>query len=383
MVDRSPMHHEILSVPELLRAITPTFDSLTRAAFDFEFCTSVKRVAIVGCGDSHHAGVGAELAFKQLAGIPARGYSALSYSRYEAGYLNPTSPKTEAVIAISSSGSAARTVEALRLGQLAGAEGFAFTGNAASQLGQTAQTIFQLTLPPPPDVLAGAHTPGVRSYAASQLALYLTALRIGEVRGHLTTAEADSLRRELAALAEVAEATIAACEPLSHEIVAGWKDAGEVVYVGAGPLYATALYSAAKLVEASGKPGLPQETEEWGHIQFFAEPAATPTVLFDAGGFSTGRAEEIAQSARTIGRALVAVTGPDSAGVAQHAQAVLPVAATVRECFAPLVYFLPGALLAASMAQALGAVYYRDFSGGRSQTDYDIRSSRQITQLIR
>ena len=383
MTERSPMHHEINSIPELLRAINQPFDALARATFDFEFCTSVKRVAIVGCGDSHHAGVGAELAFKQLAGIPARGFSALSFSRYEAGYLNLSSPKTEAVIAISASGSAARTVEALRLGQLAGAEGFAFTANAASALGQTAQNIFQLTLPLPPDVLAGAHTPGVRSYAASQLALYLSALRIGEVRGHLTTAEADNLRRELWELADIAEATIAACEPLSHEIVTGWKDAGEVVYVGAGPLAATALYSAAKMIEASGKPGLAQETEEWGHIQFFAEPAATPTVIFDTGGFSTGRAEEIAQSARTIGRSLVAVTTPAGEAVAQQAQAVLPIAGNIRECFAPLVCFLPGALLAASMAQALGAAYYRDFNGGRSQTQYDIRSSRQLTDLVR
>ena len=98
MPARSPMHQQIDTLPALVRDIAQPFDASARRAFDFETCTSVKRVYIVGCGDSHHAPVGAELAFHQLAGLPAQAMSALPFSRYTAGYLPDTGPKTNLVI---------------------------------------------------------------------------------------------------------------------------------------------------------------------------------------------------------------------------------------------------------------------------------------------
>jgi hypothetical protein len=38
----------------------------------------------------------------------------------------------------------------------------------------------------------------------------------------------------------------------------------------------------------------------------------------------------------------------------------------VRECFAPLVYSIPGEILAAERAQAVGLPYFRAFGGGRT-----------------
>ena len=97
MTYASPMHQEISTVPELLRVLVPAFDERARTSCSFELCASVKRVSIVGCGDSHHAAVGAELAFRQLAGVSARAFSALNFSRYEAGYLNPPGPLMDLV----------------------------------------------------------------------------------------------------------------------------------------------------------------------------------------------------------------------------------------------------------------------------------------------
>ena len=69
MTDRSPMHQQIDTLPDLVRAIAQPFDASARNALDFETCIAVKRIYIVGCGDSHHAPVGAELAFHQLTGV--------------------------------------------------------------------------------------------------------------------------------------------------------------------------------------------------------------------------------------------------------------------------------------------------------------------------
>jgi glucosamine--fructose-6-phosphate aminotransferase (isomerizing) len=102
------MHQQIDTLPQLVREIAQPFDESARATFDFELCTSVKRIYLVGCGDSYHAPVGAELAFHQLAKVPTQAVSSLTFSRYIAPHLPPTGPKTNLVIAVSVSGVVSR-----------------------------------------------------------------------------------------------------------------------------------------------------------------------------------------------------------------------------------------------------------------------------------
>ncbi len=367
MSDRSPMHQQIDTLPKLVRDIAQPFDESARATFDFELCASVKFIHLVGCGDSHHAPVGAELAFHQLAGVPTRAARALTFGRYLAPYLPPTGPKTNLVIAVSVSGVVSRTIEALRLARKAGAVTVALTGTPEAPLAQSAEKVFQTTVPPLPDELRGMVVPGVRSYLASQMGLYSAAIRIGEVRGHLTTAQANALRAELLGLADVMEATIQACEPIAHELMfERWQDIPEFVYVGAGPMFGVAMFSAAKMLEASGDPAMAQDTEEWAHLQYFAAREDTPTVLLSAADRDADRMAEVARAAQSIGRRTVAVLPAEETEIRQYIQHVLPIPGQVRECFAPLVYSVPGELLAAERAAALGVPYFRDFGGGRT-----------------
>ncbi len=363
---RSPMHQQIDTLPALVRQIAKPFDVSARGTFDFELCTSIKRVYLTGCGDSHHASVGAELAFHQLAGVPTQALTALTFSRYTAGFLANTGPKTNLVIAVSVSGVVSRTIEALSLAQKAGAVGIALTGTAGSPLAQATNKVFLTTVPPLPDEMRGMVVPGVRSYLASQVALYSAAIRIGEVRGHLTTMRADQLRAELLGLADVMEKTIQVCEPLCQDLVQRWSDAREFVYVGGGPLYGAAMFSAAKLLEATGDPAMAQDTEEWTHLQYFTAHPPTPTIILDAAGFDRDRMAEMARAAQSIGRDVVGVLPQGEGEISAYVNTVLPVQGAVRECFAPLVYSIPGELLAAERAARLGSAYFRDFSGGRT-----------------
>jgi glucosamine--fructose-6-phosphate aminotransferase (isomerizing) len=371
------MHQQIDTLPELARQIVKPFDVSARSTFDFELCTSLKRIYLVGCGDSFHASVGAELAFNQLTGIPTQALSSLTFSRYTAGYLPQTGPNTNLVIAVSVSGIVSRTIEALKLAIKAGAVGVALTGAPQAALAESADKVFQTTVPPLPDELAGMIVPGVRSYLASQIGLYSAAIRIGEVRGHLTTAQADGLRAELIGLADVLEATIKACEPIAKDLVAGWAKAREFVFVGAGPLFGAAMFSAAKVLEASGDPSMAQETEEWTHIQYFADEAATPTILLDANGFDADRMEELARAAQSIGRSVVAVVPEGEQAISQYAQAVMPIKGKVRECFTSLIHSIPGELIAAERAEALGTPYFRAFGGGRT-VDWSSKGASRI-----
>ena len=387
MPARSPMHQQIDTLPALVRDIVQPFDAAARRAFDFETCTSVKRVYLVGCGDSHHAPVGAELAFHQLTGLPTQALSSLPFSRYTAGYLPATGPKTNLVIGVSVSGEVSRTIEALDMARLAGATAVALTGNPGGPLNGVADKLFETAVPPLPDELAGMVVPGVRSYLASQIALLLAALRIGEVRGALTTRAADAERAALLELADVIEETIQVCEPVVAELVEAWREAPLYEFVGAGPLYGVAMFSAAKVLEASGDSALAQETEEWSHLQYFVAETKIPTILLCANGFDADRMAEVARAAQSIGRPLALVATADASEIRRYVDMLLPIPRHVPERYASVVYSIPGELLAAARAEAIGAPYFRNFEGGRNPDWADgasqIRSSHMITELKR
>ncbi len=387
MTDRSPMHQQIDTLPALVRAIAQPFDAAARHAFDFATCSSVKRIYLVGCGDSHHAPVGAELAFHQMAKVPTQALSSLTFSRYTAGFLPATGPKTNLVIGVSVSGAVSRTIEALAMARQAGAVTVALTGSPQGPLGQTAQKVFETLVPPLPDETAGMVVPGIRSYLASQIALYLAALRIGEVRGALTTAAADAERKSIAELAQAIEATIQSCEPIVNEWVASWPQATQFEFVGAGPLYGAAMFSAAKLLEASGDSAMAQETEEWTHLQYFAKNADIPLVLLSANQFDADRMAEVARAAKSIGRPIALVASEDATEISRYVDVALPIPRQIPERYAPIVYSIPGELLAAARAESLAAQYFRNFEGGRTVAWADgasrIRSSQMITELRR
>ncbi len=387
MTERSPMHQQIDTLPVLLGAIAQPFDAAARHAFDFATCASVKRIYLVGCGDSHHAPVGAELAFHQMAKAPTQALSSLTFSRYTAGFLPDTGPNTNLVIGVSVSGVVSRTIEALDMARQAGAVTVALTGSPTAPLGQTAAKVFETLVPPLPDEMRGLVVPGIRSYLASQIALVMAALRIGEVRGALTTAAADAERKQVAELADIIEATIQSCEPVVNELVETWRQATQFEFVGAGPLYGAAMFSAAKLLEASGDAAMAQETEEWSHLQYFVENADIPLILLSANQFDADRMAEIARAAKSIGRPTALVSTADATEISQYVDAVLPIPRPVPERYASIVYSIPGELLAAARAKSIAASYFRSFEGGRTVDWADgasrIRSSRMITELRR
>ncbi len=387
MPERSPMHQQIDTLPALIRDIVAPFDAAARQAFDFETCTAVKRITLVGCGDSHHAPVGAELAFNQLTGVPTLAQSSLLFSRYSAGYLPATGPKTNLVIGVSVSGKVSRTIEALAMAKQAGASTVALTGNPSGPFGQTADMVFETAVPPLPDELAGMTVPGIRSYLASQIALLLAALRIAEVRGALTTPAADAERGQLAELADIVEETIQVCEPVADALAERWREASMFEFVGAGPLYGVAMFSAAKVLEASGDPALAQDTEEWSHLQYFIADNRIPAVLLSANGFDADRMAEVARAARSIGRPLALASTEDAAEIRQYVDTLLPIPRAVPERYASIVYSIPGELLAAARAQSIGSAYFCNFEGGRRVDWADgasaIYESRMITELRR
>ena len=323
------MLSQIHSLPTLVRESFQQFDDAARQTLDHALCLSAKRLFVTGCGDSHHASLGSELAFETLAGLPAEPMTALQFARYAAGFLPEGGPGMTLVIGISVSGEVSRTLEALTLARRAGATTVALTATPGSRVANAAEHVYLAQTTPFPDP-PGAHTPGVRSYLASQLALLLMAVRLGEVRGRLNPTEAAAVRKEILSLADAAEKTIEACDKAARALAEEWKDAQEFVFVGSGPNYGTALFSAAKVLEASGDPALGQETEEWAHLQYFARAAATPTFIITAADRDLSRATEVAVAAKAVGRRVAAVSPASAAGAIRRAAAASAASAPAK-----------------------------------------------------
>ncbi len=362
----NPMLSQIHSLPALIREAAQPFDNAARQTLDHALCLSAKRLFVTGCGDSHHASLGSELAFETLAGLPAEPMTALQFARYAAGFLPGGGPGMTLVIGISVSGEVSRTLEALTLARRAGATTVALTATPGSRVANAAEHVYLAQTTPFPEP-PGAHTPGVRSYLVSQLALLLMAVRLGEVRGRLNPADAAAVRKEILSLADAAEKTIEACDQAARALAEEWKDAKEFIFVGGGPNFATALFSAAKVLEASGDPALGQDTEEWGHLQYFAKAVDTPTFFISAGDRDLSRMVEAAVAAKTIGRRVVAVAPAAATALRQAAARSLTLPEGVREMFSPLVAAIPGELFAAHRSDLIGEPFFRSFGGGRNQ----------------
>ena len=146
-----------------------------------------------------------------------------------------------------------------------------------------------------------------------------------------------------------------------------WIDAGRFVYCGAGPNWGTSLFSAAKLLEASGDTAIAYDLEEWAHLEYFARPKATPTFIISIGGRDQGRAIEVARAAKSIGREVVIISPIGSElSKTEYEVVQMPLIGNAREFFSPILSCIPGLLFAASRAASISEPYFRGFAGGRS-----------------
>lgn len=354
---------QVDSIPQLIQKTFQTLDKTAKEQLSPELILSLKRIYITGCGDSHHAGLTTQYAFEKLTGLPTHAATALEFARYRTGFLSSWALKTNLVIGISVSGSVARTFEALQLAKNAGGTTLSLTATPDSRVGQAGDILFKAPLPPF-ELPEGEVSPGVRSFFINQMALLLMALRIGEVNGTIDVKKANDLRKELLGLADVIEETIQNNRSGIQELVNDWQAADEFVFVGGGPNFGTALFSAAKVLEASGDSALGQDTEEWAHLQYFQKKSSTPTFFITAADRDLSRMGECLFAARQIGRRTAVICPESEKALIQKADSAFNFP-RVKEIFSSLVTQIPGELFAAYRAEVIDEPFFRNFTGGR------------------
>ncbi|TRW76962.1 SIS domain-containing protein [Mycolicibacterium sp. 018/SC-01/001] len=320
--------------PELFgqpSAITATISGNDAALTDVahRMTTGIRRVVLVGCGDSLAVMVAARQALENALQVPCEPMQSLEFAYYHSAGVDAET----AVIALSSSGETTRTVEALLVAQLRGA----YTVSLTNTDGSTLQTEADRSL----KVEATRVGWPTQSSTAALALLFELAVRIGEIRN---PASAAPMRAALDGLPDLMGETLERLDPVIAAIAADEVRAGMQIalFAGAGPNLATAIVGAAKVKECTTLHAIDIQTEEYHHYN--SQKAGEPLFLFAPSGPSVPRAVDTGTDAlRWNGRLYVFTTDGEEAfdGLAGT---VVPLPA-IDETLSPLVYLLAAQLI--------------------------------------
>ncbi|TAH11564.1 MAG: glutamine--fructose-6-phosphate transaminase (isomerizing), partial [Runella slithyformis] len=198
-----------------------------------------KRILIVGCGTSWHAGLVAEYIFEELARIPVE----VEYAS-EFRYRNPIIKEKDFVIAISQSGETADTLAAIQLAKSKGATIFGVCNVVGSSIAR--------------ETHAGSYThagpeigvASTKAFTAQVTVLTLMAVSLAKRRGTISEELYRQLLIEIAHIPRKIEQVLKAADRVK-EIAAIFTYARNFIYLGRGINFPVALEGALKLKEIS------------------------------------------------------------------------------------------------------------------------------------
>jgi glucosamine--fructose-6-phosphate aminotransferase (isomerizing) len=221
------------------------FDSNTgqihmRSMEDYaERLKEIKRLILIGCGTSWHAGLVAEYLFEDLARVPVE----VEYAS-EFRYRNPVLYADDLVIAISQSGETADSLAAMDLAKRKGASVFGVCNVVGSSIPRLSD--------------AGAYThagpeigvASTKAFTAQVTVLALMAVGMAKLRGTMNLVAIKSFYEEMEAIPEKIEKALLLNDQMI-ELASKYKDARNFLYLGRGYNFPVALEGALKLKEIS------------------------------------------------------------------------------------------------------------------------------------
>lgn len=201
--------------------------------------TNAKRIIIIACGTSWHAGLVGEYMIEEFSRIPVE----VEYAS-EFRYRNPIINKDDVIIAISQSGETADTLAAIKLAKQKGAFVFGICNVVGSSISRESH--------------AGAYThagpeigvASTKAFTTQITVLALMAFRLAQAKGTLSNSEYRRNIIELEILPEKIEQILKENDNIL-EISKVYKDATNCLFLGRGFNFPIALEGALKLKEIS------------------------------------------------------------------------------------------------------------------------------------
>ena len=306
-----------------------------------EQLAQIKRLILIGCGTSWHAGLVAEYLFEDFARLPVE----VEYAS-EFRYRNPVLFSDDLVMAISQSGETADTLAAMDLAKRKSATVFGVCNVVGSSIPRLSD--------------AGAYTHagpeiGVASTKAftSQVTV-LTLLALGIAKARKTMSDKE-ISKVMSALEEIPE-KIEKALLLNDEIVKlaeTYKDSRNFLYLGRGYNFPVALEGALKLKEISyiHAEGYPAAEMKHGPIALI--DADMPVVVIATNSEHYEKVVSNIQEVKARKGKVIAVVSEGNTGLDKLVDHVIQVPETM-EALSPLVNTIPLQLLSYHIAVMRG-----------------------------
>src|SRR6478609_4982078 len=198
-----------------------------------------KRIMIVACGTSWHAGLVAEYFFEEFCRIPVE----VEYAS-EFRYRNPVIYEGDVVIAISQSGETADTLAAIELAKSKGAIIFGVCNVVGSSIARASHAGSYTHAGPEIGVAS------TKAFTAQLTVLNMIALIVAQKKGTITEQKFHEMLVELENIPAKVEEVLKLNDEIK-EIAETFKDASNFLYLGRGYNFPVALEGALKLKEIS------------------------------------------------------------------------------------------------------------------------------------
>jgi glucosamine--fructose-6-phosphate aminotransferase (isomerizing) len=205
---------------------------------DEEF-RNLRKLNIAACGTSWHAGLAGKYMIERIARVPVE----VDYAS-EFRYRNPLIEKDEMTMVITQSGETADTIAAQRESKSRGAKTIAICNVVGAMIAREADGTIYTHAGPEIGVAS------TKAFTSQLVALFLFALRLGQIRGTISDEESIKLAQELSRLPGALEAVLSRDEELD-ELSRTYQRVQDFLFLGRGIHFPIALEGALKLKEIS------------------------------------------------------------------------------------------------------------------------------------
>jgi glucosamine--fructose-6-phosphate aminotransferase (isomerizing) len=313
-----------------------------RGALDEAILADVKRIVVVACGTSYHAGLIGRYAIEEWARVPVEVDVASEYR-----YRNPVVGPGDLVIGISQSGETADTLAAMRKARERGATVLAITNVMGSQATRDADGVLFTRAGLEIGVAA------TKTFVCQVAVIYLLGLRLAELRGTLSAERIVELLDEIKRLPHCIDEVIEQVSPQVARVADDHWRKEFFLYIGRHVGLPVALEGALKLKEISYIATDAYAAGEMKHGPIALLDESTPVVSVATDSPVLEKMISNMQEVRARGAHVIAVTTAASSEVAKQVDVSIPVPA-IDSMLQPILAVIPLQLLAYEIAMRRG-----------------------------
>jgi glucosamine--fructose-6-phosphate aminotransferase (isomerizing) len=306
------------------------------------FVAGMRRIVIVACGTSYHAGLVGRYAVEQWARIPVEMDIASEYR-----YRDPVVGADDLVIGITQSGETADTLAAMRLARERGAKVMAVTNIMGSQATRDADTVLFTRAGLEIGVAA------TKTFTSQVAAMYLLGLWLAGRRDTLAAERIAALVAELKGMPSLIDRTLESVEDAVREIAVAEHEGRFFLYLGRNIGLPVCLEGALKMKEISYIPSDAYAAGEMKHGPIALLDESTPVVCVATESPVLDKVLSNMAEVSVRGADVIAVATEGSEPVTEVADQILRVPAT-DWVLQPILAILPLQLLAYHVARLKG-----------------------------